>query len=417
MLADVNGLGGGSLFGRADDTSAAIARPDPTIASRMVSPSGCPGMVERDENIHAQATIPNCEPICLTSAVGSAMCTSGGGGGDGEVMRQLDEGLRSLRAEVASLSLCSELVPLSEEGPALLDAEPSSNATALLRLEEGLASLREEVAAVDALRGAGAQQLHCSPSARCAVAASSSSAPAPRGVSELSPPGGLPWTLQLSHHDQGRLAACRSAQEALEVLEEVLVDLAPDAALEAGQGPSSGVVASPSCHTDAPQEQARPELISASVELLKAARQRAKGFETELEERRKRHEEEVAELRRRHRAQRSRSLQRLMDRFVAPSTPESADAQNRGDSRRSRRDAQARGQPLVHVEQDDVEGVHSSSGTLTSPQGPKGFSDGSCARAASAPGAARRRLARTPGTGQGSLARDCLSPGPGDCQT
>lgn len=427
LPAATNSLKGGSLFGRADNASAAFTWPDPTIASISPSPSGALGMVERDDHIRTR-DVPNREPICCvptfrelichTSAIGSTHCTSGGGR-DGEVMRQLDEGLRSLRAEVASLSFCTALVPHVKEAPAFVVAEPRSNATALLRLDEGLTSLREEVAAIDALRGIAAKHPPCSSSARGEMSASSSSALAPYAIaapSPPSPPGGLPWALWLPEHEQGRLAACRNVQEAFDVLEETLAYLEPDVASKAGHCPSSGVIASPSLHEATPQEQASPELISASVELLKVARQRAKGFETELEERRQRHEEELAELRRRQRTQRSRSLQRMMDRLVAPVTPESANAQDHGKSRRCRRDAQARCQPLIH-QQDEAEGVHASSDTMASPKGPKGFSDGSGSRAEIASGAARRPLGRRLGVGQGSLARDCPSPGPGDCRT
>lgn len=316
----------------------------------------------------------------LELAAGGAAC-SPGPGRDGELLQKLDEGLQSLRAEVVSLSRRADLSPQRST-----EAELSSSGGVLHSLDTGLQSLREELAALDVLRSSEASLPPGSP-ARGIVAISPASAarasarsPPPPSL----PPRGMPWISCLSAHMQGRLAACQSAQEASEVLEEALEDFPPDGSVDVdgiGCGSSRG---SPTRIT-APPDQARPELVLASVELLKAARQRAKGLEGQLEERRRCHEEEVAELRRKLRTERSRQVQRLVERLAAPMTPTSSEARGCKSDHNG---------AALHCEKDLAEVVQEASDGGLSPQRPKGSPKGSGARAASAPRAARRRLVR-----------------------
>lgn len=242
--------------------------------------------------------------------------------GDISVLRQLDDGLHSLRAEAASIGLRTELASFGALlVPPAAPPELQGGDSALHKLDEGLHSLREEIAALNAFRSSGSRGGDPYSSPR------SPSSPSRRPCVARSPPraavGGLPWVAQLPEHAQGRLAACATLEEALEVLDEELAMASLSTPSNVQLGSKSG----PDDATIATESGARPELVAASVNLLQVAREQTRNLERELEERLRLHKEEVADLRRQHRNDRSRMLQRMMDRVsVQPDGPESPEA-------------------------------------------------------------------------------------------
>lgn len=229
-----------------------------------------------------------------------------------------------------------------------------SNSTALQKLEEGLSSLRAEVAALDALRVCSytgslddTRQI-----ASLQLPTASSGAPAARArnmqVHELSPPppSGLAWLAQLPQQVQGRLAACTCPAEALEVLDEALDGFGCSNASSPGHGvqcdDAEGIPSCASCSGSrgAPgrwrsrsqplpspssddSAEVQPEVVAAAAALLRSARARAADLEAELDSQSRKHEARLAELRRQHREESRRSLRRVLAK-LAPGTSTSA---------------------------------------------------------------------------------------------
>lgn len=202
---------------------------------------------------------------------------------------------------------------------------------------------------LEAARPSVEKKLGSSGCAALAAAPCCGAPPCTGGRSTLVSPGGLAWVPQLPHYVQGYLAACTTALEALEVLDEALDGLPPQprptaaAALscsfvaevaleEASLALSSAAVPAsaggpPSEPRGARQVQAQRfvraevDLVEASAELLKEAQARAAGLEEELQERQRSHELKIAELQRRHRRERKKMLHRLLDRLSPPRRP------------------------------------------------------------------------------------------------
>eukprot|EP00927_Polykrikos_kofoidii_P044609 TRINITY_DN38531_c0_g1_i1.p1 TRINITY_DN38531_c0_g1~~TRINITY_DN38531_c0_g1_i1.p1 ORF type:complete len:768 (-),score=117.43 TRINITY_DN38531_c0_g1_i1:52-2355(-) len=147
-------------------------------------------------------------------------------------------------------------------------------------------------------------------------------------------PHGLSWIQCLPVQFQGRLAACLSPAEALEVLDEILdgsshgledegsnrldrwrgsgdAHQAMDRRVGSGDrvGANTGAVCS-----------ASPEVVAASAELLRAENARAEALEAELRLRRQQHETKVTELRQRFRQGQRRALRKLLVRLDPPPT-------------------------------------------------------------------------------------------------
>jgi len=168
----------------------------------------------------------------------------------------------------------------------------------LRRLDEGLSSLMGEVAA---LRALGGYTPGASP-AQPAIPADAFLTPPRR------PGGGSPssvqtggssqalkpaWVSALPLRTQGRLAACASTREAMQVLDEA-VDGEPDEA------------------------EASPEEVAAALALLQQAQRRLGELEEKQEQMRRRHQAELDALRDQLRDERRRSWKRLLRRLAPP---------------------------------------------------------------------------------------------------
>lgn len=258
-----------------------------------------------------------------------------------------------------TMSRSSSLGLFSRAPSSLLDCDAGA-ATALQKLDEGLSSLRAEVAALNFLRSSNCIAPHSTvvelPNPRSSTASISGlEEPLRAGhlplQHSLPPPGGLAWVRQLPQQVQGRLAACMLPLEALEVLDEALDGLVPAMLHTDGDSSEDDTVqgrrVSNDCHgvpmwtgsrhskfandfsvaTQAPSATsiAQPELIAASAELLRHAQAQAANLEAELVNRQRRHEMEIAELARRQREESRRSLKRLLER-LGPDRPGSHDS-------------------------------------------------------------------------------------------
>lgn len=203
---------------------------------------------------------------------------------------------------------------------------------ALQSLDEGLLSLRSEIAALQAMQP-GAQprrDMLAGPPAQAwtmprqetvaelppftdyvhprQIPANAESRVATIGLKP--PPGGLAWIFGLPWHTQGRLAACLSPGEALEVLDEAVPHGASD---EDHSTPTLAELTTPS---------SSPELVAAAVGLLQKARTKAQELEALRDHRRRQNEEELAALRQQLSRDRHKSLQRLLEKLAPPGVSE-----------------------------------------------------------------------------------------------
>lgn len=151
------------------------------------------------------------------------------------------------------------------------------------------------------------------------------------------PSDGLKWLQLLPFHTQGRLAACCSMDEALEVLDEALDGFpAPESANERRIeeiGPSAppgrrgrwgrGRVQNDSGRScEAPSAlRSRIEeasLVTASAELLRNSQARVTCLQKDFHERQQKHEQHVAELCKQFRHERRRGLHCILERISPP---------------------------------------------------------------------------------------------------
>jgi len=196
-------------------------------------------------------------------------------------------------------------------------------ADALMKtLDESLSSFRTQVAAVQALK-AGQDQPQQS---QVGPLTSSSIVPRTLWPDSGSCPDlrGLRWVAQLSLRSQGRLAACRRPADVLEILDEELDAASSAVKIETSRSSlSHGNDSSTACSLDLGstrkrRELARPEIVTATAELLRQARSRADELEAQLREREQRHIARVAELKKTQR----RELRRMMRRILEQSGPQ-----------------------------------------------------------------------------------------------
>lgn len=203
---------------------------------------------------------------------------------------------------------------------------------ALQSLDEGLLSLRSEVAALQAMQpGAQPQRgpLAGPPAQAWTMPRQDTLAGLPFSTDYVPPakipataetrvvamglkppPGGLAWIFDLPWHTQGRLAACMSPSEALEVLDEAVPHGASDE------------VHSTLTLAQLTGTSTSPELVAAAMGLLQKARTRVQELEAVREERRRQHEEALAALRQRLSRERHKSLRRLLEKLAPPGVSE-----------------------------------------------------------------------------------------------
>lgn len=244
----------------------------------------------------------------------------------------------------------------------------NGSASALTLLDEGLLAWRAEISAVSALRAAttatgqaledrqmcapmAAAQASLAASAAAQAAASASvlalsASPAhQRGHDQLPhifspslPACGLSWTRQLPAFAQGRLAACMTPQEALDVLDETVderVSIAePNSGRSAASTPSRAgrwrnraTPPSPaptlpgasfaSVQSRRSSSQLGPE-VAASAARLRQANSERQRLEELLAQEKRQHEAKMAELRRQLKRERRRKLQELLDQLSPP---------------------------------------------------------------------------------------------------
>jgi len=207
-------------------------------------------------------------------------------------------------------------------------SEVVSSSEALQMLDSSLDSYRAEVAALNMVRSmTTAAVSEASPPNEAQVferppRVLSASRPR-RNRAKTFAPVGLRCLLQLSDHMQGRLAACSSLSEAIEVFDEALplvpsrnvVDDDNCAASSCGLGSKCGSSCSSSRSLDSTCFDASAELVSANAELLRAARERVAGLEAEFLDRQRQHERQIELLRRRYRQERNQSLQNFVKRL------------------------------------------------------------------------------------------------------
>lgn len=257
--------------------------------------------------------------------------------------------------QVAGTMSRSQSFGLMSRAPSSTPDYDAGAATALQKLDEGLSSLRAEVAALNFLRSSNCVAPHSTvvelPNPRSSIASTSGlEGPLRAGhlplQHSLPPPGGLAWVRQLPQHVQGRLAACTLPLEALEVLDEALDGLVPAILHTDGESSEDDTVQGRQVFNDcagvptrtgsrhsksandlslatqasSATSMAQSELIAASAELLRHAQAHAANLEAELVNRQRRHEMEIAELTRRQREESRRSLKRLLER-LGPDRP------------------------------------------------------------------------------------------------
>eukprot|EP00930_Biecheleria_cincta_P049320 TRINITY_DN34540_c0_g1_i1.p1 TRINITY_DN34540_c0_g1~~TRINITY_DN34540_c0_g1_i1.p1 ORF type:complete len:611 (+),score=120.97 TRINITY_DN34540_c0_g1_i1:156-1988(+) len=203
---------------------------------------------------------------------------------------------------------------------------------ALQSLDEGLLSLRSEVAALQAMQpGAHPQRgVLATPPAQCwtmpcqethaglplstdyvppaKIPAAAEARVVAMGLKP--PPGGLAWIFDLPWHTQGRLAACTSPSEALEVLDEAVPHGAGD---EVHSTPTLAQLTGTSTS---------PEIVAAAMGLLEKARTRVQELEAMRDERRRKNEEDLAALRQWLSRERHKSLRRLLEKLAPPRVSE-----------------------------------------------------------------------------------------------
>jgi len=125
------------------------------------------------------------------------------------------------------------------------------------------------------------------------------------------------WVEALPPQVQGRLAGCTTPLEALEVLEEVLDHLGLAPAVSSGA--STRPVCTSLCTSRSTScDEAQPELLAASVDLLRSARARVENLEKELQDRRRNHEKKLKDLRHQQRSDKRRMLRRLLQKLAPP---------------------------------------------------------------------------------------------------
>lgn len=284
------------------------------------------------------------------------------GGGLGEALRssssELAQQLRSINQNSMDRCAPPEAIGMgrgSSLGNLCIDKSPRYESSGidyggsvLQRLDEGLQSLRAEVAALDSLRFLNSGIADIDPRKEFTVIPPSRQS---KGLVDISlsqlalpPPGGLAWIPLLPEYMQGRLAACTGLAEAVDVLDEAIDgftvsrdaisstacskgddNLVPRKCKDGhrvGRWRSAGacvgsrhqaVIAAEPAVREATKSR---DLLIASTELLRATRSRASDLEAELEERQRLHEEQVAELKYRYREERHRKLQRLLRRLT-----------------------------------------------------------------------------------------------------
>jgi len=250
-------------------------------------------------------------------------------------------------------------------------------------LDEGLQAFRAQVAALNAMRrNDGCRQIPDTPAGVGVPLPSSSSSSAwPCRVEQASSlslvpsapavaHAGLPWVALLPPRDQGRLAACSSQLEALNVLDDVLDamsttdsdgqlssippvgssgDLSSSVScLRKGRwrsrsAPRGSDQVSQSCSSSASVGSLQrngsdckfvvhkggrdAELVTASADLLRAESAKFDAMEEELRRRQKEHEAKVAEMRNNHKHEQKKAVRRMFSRLAPPTEALLSDSQ------------------------------------------------------------------------------------------
>lgn len=207
--------------------------------------------------------------------------------GQAAALQSLDEGLFSLRSEIAALQA---MQPGAQPRREML-AGPPAQAWTMPR-QEPVAGLPPSTDYVQPAK------IPANPESRVAT------------MGLKPPPGGLAWIFDLPWHTQGRLAACLSPAEALEVLDEAVPHGAGD---EVHSTPTLA-------HQTAASTS--PELVAAAVGLLQKARTKAQELEALRDQRRRQNEEDLAALRQQLSKDRHKSLQRLLEKLAPPGVSE-----------------------------------------------------------------------------------------------
>eukprot|EP00931_Biecheleriopsis_adriatica_P048917 TRINITY_DN28273_c0_g1_i1.p1 TRINITY_DN28273_c0_g1~~TRINITY_DN28273_c0_g1_i1.p1 ORF type:complete len:588 (+),score=106.90 TRINITY_DN28273_c0_g1_i1:128-1891(+) len=188
------------------------------------------------------------------------------------------------------------------------ESTSSGTSSALNRLEQGLSSLRGEVAALQAMGAAGRHALQDVGGGRPSLElVETAHNRVQRSDWQLQPQlhlGGLAWISKLPQRTQGRLAACTAPAEALELLEEALDSIVQE---------PSHCIQFGSC-----SREASPELVAAAMALLQQARDRLSELEALRNSRQQQHQEALHALRQRLHAERRKSQQRLLARLAPP---------------------------------------------------------------------------------------------------
>ncbi|CAJ1370143.1 unnamed protein product [Effrenium voratum] len=229
------------------------------------------------QNSEAQDCLEQLEALNIRRAAQPMPVVVGGG---------LFAGLCTLQGELARRLLQGALQD-SQSGRA--GQVPAGDA--LQQLDRGLSSLQAEVAILKQMGADSARVGFETPPRRQGASDTLTGrvlgSPQPR------------WLQGLDYAAQGRVAACGSRAEALQVLEEA---------------------AEPEFSGQAPEEpkEASYEQIAAALALLQQAKDRVAKLEAQRNDAWKRHQEEVAALRASLEKQRRESLQRLLLRLAPP---------------------------------------------------------------------------------------------------
>lgn len=252
-----------------------------------------------------------------------------GAASGGEAFQMLEAGLNSLRAEVEALNAMrrSGSADVIMDG-SLRESGLHSPSTALSPLvRSSLPSPRQAVVPTTPPPMEYAAQLPSSPDVV---------------VSTTAAVRMLPWITHLPRIAQGRIAACRTLNEVLEVLDQTMgqqdhigtatasmpswaaasvTDAAPregEPGLRFRDRQASSIVFPHDCLAAEAASACGfvdAEMATAAADLLKTTQERVVSLEGELESRHKKHEEEVAALRRKHREDRNQTLHRLINRL------------------------------------------------------------------------------------------------------
>jgi len=226
-----------------------------------------------------------------------------------------------------------------------------SEASALEELDKGLRAWRDEVAKLHAVASVSAatpsrwataggpnfsNSLALTPPAAMPPPTSLAALPGNPSVCSDPPnkygmpaPGGLKWAAQFPVVIQGRLAACATPEEALELIDEALSGSSLRRLPSSQNGydnteDSVRRMADDSTRSGGTTGGApSAELVVASAEVLRAAQARVADLEDEFKERERRHAEDIAQLRRQHHHEQKRSVRGLLDRLAPPSRPQS----------------------------------------------------------------------------------------------